>query len=497
MTDGIRSDTQPICDAVRYMLSCRFDPSATIIDSIALNDEAGIARLAKKNGLRFLSIFLRDLNDRLSRDKDSEGRQYQREIISEFALHIVSPFSGERVRCSRSIAVNGRVFYHFQEAVDYFVASSAIRLGYPLTALFLPQANRVLSWEGKRNIRSVLKGLSESFGSPRNNDSDISPARVVVLMGHKNFAHHLWNELSALNALLVGGPPTTSPQLILAREPLGAIDKIFPEIKGWKIRRLTGSRQLSANNASRLYVNLAGFNISAGLRARVVRHALVCATPKTRQLISRIRDLNAPVFWISVRMFVPTFTNQREVMAAIATRLLENYPSCAILFDGFSLPEDWANTDTEMQRFYQNAVEAERSEIEAIMAELRRQRPPGDGQIVANVGGLGILDSIALAQVAHTYFCHKGSIQHKIGWTANPPGIIHGPRHVLENDPADWHASPLHDAIKPVAIDARMVEAATTDKQSNYRAVDCAELTSFVLDQFRKFLPGLNDSRLS
>jgi hypothetical protein len=88
---------------------------------------------------------------------------------------------------------------------------------------------------------------------------------------------------------------------------------------------------------------------------------------------------------------------------------------------------------------------AGKDEIDAIIGELTRKSRPLPSQRIVNVGGLGVLDTITLAQLADAYFCHAGTVQHKIGWTANRPGLIHGNR---GSRSARQHAERMQDGIE-------------------------------------------------
>jgi hypothetical protein len=304
--------------------------------------------------------------------------------------------------------------------------------------------------------------------------------RVIVVAGNRNFAHHLWNELTAFEQLVSQSVPLPTRELVIAHEPLGRIDRIFPEIAHWKIHRVPFASMPQA-----LYVNLGGYRISERMRTRMLQHARREVSSDIDSLIQYIKSIAGPVFWISVRTNPPTFENQRELIVAVCRRLLNSNVRCCILLDGFSLPEDWSSTDDATSESYRTLAEASRNEIDAIIGELSHTMR-SSSQLLVNAGGIRLLDSIALAQLADAYFCHSGSVQHKIGWTANKPGIIHGPRKALSKakDPRTWHSERLDEAVPPLPLPRQMIQDVEDDlREKNYRA-GCGVVAQFVANYF-------------
>ena len=471
--------------------SIEFDPANTVLTAIDPEQPDRTERIGGRYGLPYLKAFLEDINFRHSDGEERYGRQYQREVIRQKGLAIRSPVSGLRICSNRSLAVQGKVFFYFGERVQYFVISSTINLAYPLSALFLPGKNLLLSWSLIRHPKLLIRHLGDLLQRRSEPVSPVENVTPVILMGHRNFAHHLWNELSAVERLVkeVLAPPF--PELWLAREPLGRTEAIFPEIADWRLRRLGDRKSLSANDPQKLFVNLAASHISTELRARLAVHASSACTAHTKALADRIREFSPPAFWLSVRTQNPTFIDQRQTLTAIAAAILTSYPRCAIIFDGFSLPQDWEATDQKMRAFYQDSAQSAKREIETIIGGLRQVCPPGPGQFLVNAGGHSILDSIVLAHLADAYFCHQGTVQHKIAWTANKPGIIHAPSAMLGTNLLERHGSCLDDPAWPTALDPAMVADLSGRKQTNYRAVDQLALAEFVLGYFKRCIsPG-------
>jgi hypothetical protein len=450
------------------------------VDSIRLPRDDGDLENVEQQGVPHLRHFLDHIAHLQSGKDERYGRRYQLETVQRGSLLLPSPYTGEVVSATRSFLVSGKIFYWFSGAPDFYVASSRISRGYPLAALVLPAEHRMLRWEplGSRglDLRHLDKLIDQRSGeAPLEFDGS---SRVMVVMGNRNFAHHLWNELSALDRLVSKYGQGHLSDIFINREPLGDVERMFPEIAGLKIHRARG-----ASMPDGLYVNLGSYCISKSMRGRLLKHARREASSEVNALISRIKAIGGPVFWLSVRMQNPTLENQREVMVAICRRLLNLNVRCSILMDGFSLPEDWSTAGDTIAESYRASADTSRAEIDAIVEEVSRTSP-WSRQLVVNIGGIRLLDTIALAELADAYFCHGGSVQHKIGWTANKPGIIHGPRKLMSKDPISWHSDRLEGAVPPLPLPIQMIQDVESDlREKNYR-VKSGAVAQFVANYF-------------
>ncbi|HEY5049168.1 MAG TPA: hypothetical protein VII49_14220 [Rhizomicrobium sp.] len=477
------------------MIAADFNVARTKVDVISLDrldDIDPVEELSRRYGLPHLLDFLRSVKKTMEEPEEAFGRRYQRDAIRRPGLVLISPASGRQSLSTRSIALEDKIFFRFCDDVDFYAVSSRVRFGYPLGGLFVPRENWILSWDRGRNRRlgptqlRLLKTLLDRQHQPAPDRAAITPA---IIMGHENFAHHMWNELSALERFLADGPAYPVPEILTTREPLGPLHAIFPEISGWKFARLNPDTRLGDNDPSKLYVNLGGYRIPSALKSRIVRYATRSASPRLVVLMEQIRACGGPVFWLSVRIKAPTLVNQKEVVAVLCAQLMQRYRNCCIVLDGFSLPFDWKQTGPEMQQFYRSSADSSRKEIDALVAEITDRGQHVASQMIVNAGGFDILDSIALGQIADMYFCHSGTTQHKIAWTANLPGIIHCNSKTFATDPAQWHAERLEGAIRPDVVPSALL--ADTDggnkRGENYRAVDPAQLADFVMQKFGQY----------
>lgn len=172
---------------------------------------------------------------------------------------------------------------------------------------------------------------------------------------------------------------------------------------------------------------------------------------------------------------------------AIAEQIFGKYPRCCILFDGFSLPVDWPETSAETRETLLKLASESRREIDLLCERITARFSPGKDQRVVNIGGIGVLDSIALAQTADAYFCHLGTMHHKIGWTTATPGIIHVNRTLLLTKPELWHGAAVEGGVEPAAVAPAMIDdVASGRRNGDYTAVDVDGLACWVVDYFSR-----------
>ena len=474
---------EPIGVAMRRLCS-----GTLALKRLSRDDTGGVERFGAKYSLPNLAGFLAHLERLQEGDEEACGRRYQRDAIRSGALTLVSPVSANVITSHDSVPIVwGGVGYRFRDAFEFFVLALQIRMGYPLAGLYLPDHNCLATWGATRPIKADdAQHIVDTLRLARAAERRAGPASSVsIVIGHHNFAHHMWNELPALDSLLRAGGFDRPPIVLARRQTLGPLTRIFPEMRGWTVAPTPDDACRDAGRG--LVVNVAGTRLSCELRERLVRTAWASAGADTASLVGRMRRSGAPVFWLSVRTQPPTLTNQTDVLVVIARRLLQKFDKCWIVFDGFSLPEDWDSVH-DMRAFYAASATEAKAAIERVLDALKGACR-SSGQMLVNAGGLRVLDSIALAQAASTYFCHVGTIQHKIGWTTCAPGMIHGNRRILATGPAVRHTDLADGAVAPAAIDPEWIEDEDgRGKQVNYRALDVERFAGQVADRLGDYV---------
>ncbi len=116
---------------------------------------------------------------------------------------------------------------------------------------------------------------------------------------------------------------------------------------------------------------------------------------------------------MTLRLDARTWLGQKNGLINLIRALAQDYPSLAVILDGYSVPEG------PLGRTATRHVASEAAVAEEIVGELEPQVR------VKNLIGARLLEAIVWSEQADFYIAHHGTLQHKIGWLANRPGVVH------------------------------------------------------------------------
>jgi hypothetical protein len=423
------------------------------------------------------------------------GRQYQREILDSGELRVPSPFSGSMVASRSSFVLKDKtVFYYFRDRLPFFLATSNLGRGFPFTAVVMPSLNWTLglgdaAWGVQRHHLIELEKLATKDSLVVTDDQSI-----FVVIGDPNFAHMSWNQMVAVeNLLLPSKAQRTSITLLVTHEPLGPIEIFFPELEGFRTRRVLHTALPGMNGAGKMFVSLGGFRVTASLQRRVLGGARRLISKDIELLASELSSWYWPIFWITVRTANRTADNQENTIVLLCEEILRSFPVSCILLDGFSTPHDAASNPSYNADLIAENVAEDSRVANTIVESLIRNRRVGPNQRVRALVGCSVPESIFMAQYAHFYFSHQGTVQHKIGWFANKPGIIHSNPRTLTLKPAEWSARQVEEGIQPLAVSPEMVSDLAPDhaarkgrafapRGENYTFSKPTEVVSFFME---------------
>jgi hypothetical protein len=402
------------------------------------------------------------LQERRREPAAAYGQRYALELIEHgtFAIPSLNDDSISHAVASLLVA-DKSVFYAFDNDPDLIVGATFLADGFPLTAIVIPSKSLMLNlgdpvWGmGTGHFRSLAR-LSAEYPIDRAARPDRS--RVTVVTGDPNFAHHIWNQLTAFEALAASKAGSGALDILATHQPLGALRELFSDVPNWSVSRCPDSYLEGRNGANRMFVSLGGFKISRRVQGRVERFARMHLSDDAGAAVESIAGTRRPTFWLSIRTRNRTASNQTDALVAIGRALFAAFPRACIVLDGHSLPADFDTNPSYDRPGTQQIVDADRVVADDIVERLRAGGVGGPGQDIVPLVGCGILDSIALASLADAYFCHHGTVQHKIGWLTDVPGMVHCNRRTLALRPASWVASKVEDGVEPVYIDEGLVE---------------------------------------
>lgn len=396
-----------------------------------------------------------------------------------------------RISSGESLLIDEVIFYRFPAEPNLLLASPHSKMGegYPIAAIVC-LAERIVIRLGDATwgVQSAsVDKVRRMLNDPQWQET--RPANEVRLIsGDMNFAHHVWNELSALQKLVETVNSQTPLAIDAAFQPLGPLAELLPELleapiasRGWSC--------FDENKPGRAHVFLGGTKITAAVRKRVQKVALNRAATEWRRAAKRLAARHAPVVWLSVRSANRTAINQREVLVALCKRLFALYPRAAVILDGYSLPDDFTANSSYDRKSQREVVARDLEEAAAVAEATKTELNSGQDLVVAV--GLNVLDFVVLADAADFYVCHHGTVQHKIGWLAAKPGVVHTNPRALRRNHGPWVSDQMEDPPSIFYIPETLVReygedlSRTTEERSlfleNYEIVDVEKFVDFVI----------------
>jgi hypothetical protein len=448
---------------------------------------AGIEEIGRATELPSLAACLACLEELSAQRTEGGPRAYFLELLLRRSFRFVSPETGREIDSGASVVLDDRsVIYSFPQAPAIGVAAASLGAGFPLTAIVHFALKIVVSigdpvWDFHTRHLEMLARIVPTW-----TPSKVTDSTTILVLGEQNFAHYALNQLPAIPYAMDAARAGTV-MLVATHRPLGSVQSLFPEVR-WQERLVPEYELHSLNSPGLLFIPLGASRVTADVARRVLDSARLKLDQRACAIV-RQSARAWPRLWVSVRTVNRTASNQHALLSALCRRFLDKYKDGHVIIDGFSLPADF---DRETVRIYnctyfyeimkrdQEAAEAIRSEFQA-----------SDAKRVHTAVGLSIADSIVLAGLADFYFCHHGTLQHKIGWFHSVPGMVHAGGMIISYALSNWVASRSELARPPVYLDIAMISDETPEQsederirqlwRGNYR-VDVAAAVNLVMD---------------
>jgi hypothetical protein len=440
-------------------------------------------------------------------------RKYQFDLLENGEFEIISPFSGAVVRTNHSRVANGRIAYRLPGGAEAWLLSGSFarqhELSYLVTREGVHTAIEIADQEPNsyyaRELRSFRadtarfwKEISRKQGwgggskkSPKSQDVADREGHITMALGHANFAHHLWNELSGLEEWLHSATNERLEKLTVLplSEPLGPLEKIFPRLAHATILRGSEAFLRGKLHTARLVVRPSSHQISQRVRRKVRRYIRQDFTKPTG--LRLFKDA-WPRVWISVRRDSRTADNLASFLLEVVTETFATYPQAEILLDGFSFPigffED-ARTIKLRQEFGSRSASCG-AFIDQLHREAASRLGEEKGERIRSVSGLDLSAAMRLAGRCDYYICHSGTLQHKVAWIHDVPGLIHCPDQ--PERASRWHAEQLEDGALPDFLPARFIRPSggptsrpKLSRNANYIITNVKEAANFVVSKLR------------
>jgi len=275
--------------------------------------------------------------------------------------------------------------------------------------------------------------------------------------GSAHLGHQLWNELTAIDALVADLPRDRLPLWLVPGLPggeiefYGPIDALFPEIAG-RVRRGFANQGAVIRHAyeNRLILFRATRErIADGLRRRVVAYAALRAP----ELPARSHAI-----LIGLRVENRTATDLGALCALVIEEAVRLHPGCTIVFDGHNARGGVRSGHT-ISSYREDAASQSPLAVERGVVDAMRQRFAGQPVTLLDTLGEPLATSLAWSQACDGFVAVWGAGLAKYRWVANKPGLIVTNRWNLENkgdlhiyDAGAYMADPTPLVFVPAAV---------------------------------------------
>ncbi len=442
----------------------------------------------------YIVDFFADL-DRLNEGTTRAGvRQYLLLLLTRGELRLRSPFDGTSISSNSSFITSEKhCIMGFVNTPGIVLVISDLGAGFPISSVAFIQGGTLVHltsapWViGLSRLHSIECGTIGARSPPY-----ISHISIVV--GDANFAHHAWNQLSAISDLLRVDLISKINRILVTHEPLGRIQSIFPELPSTSIIRVPDSCLEGQNEPGSMIVPVG----SRLLTEEVVQRIHAVASGGHVNIRPRSSP-ESPTLWMSVRTRGRTPVNQVDLLTAVGTEFLRVCPNGSLIIDGHSTPMDLREENIYDVEMVAETVLCDKEVVDTVGSRIQSVLGSSSiGRIVKAVG-LSVLQSIDLASTATFYFCHHGTVQHKIGWFTSCRGIIHSSRKVISMMPEDWVKAQSAVAVRPIYLDGNLVVDVPYDTADarmsslfldNYIVLQCDAVAQFVAAKALEYSPS-------
>jgi len=238
----------------------------------------------------------------------------------------------------------------------------------------------------------------------------------------------------------------------MTHEPLLPLQKLLPDLPSQNILRISPYELLTEmNKTGACFYNPGSVKIPHSIIETIYQACADAASEMARGLSEVIEASHSPNIWISLRLHDRTARNQQYVVEQLILRIFETYDNINVILDGFSLPYD-CDVNYDYASGLTDAAQKTHALAEQIIRNVHDAVGKLDEKHIYNACGLRVCDSLFLAKHANFYFCHHGTVQHKVGWMSNCHGLVHSNRAVIETKPELWAASMIEDGVPPAYV---------------------------------------------
>ena len=394
--------------------------------------------------------------------------KFQLSILEEHYIYAICPSTGKLLKSNRSFAIGDAVFYRFVGNEVFYLVVDIASLGYPKSYLYFPKTELIIisvfpGRDRKTDIDQLKTYVVTNWKSVNAYLLNRNQPEKVALIQRSHFAHHLWNELSGIYKLHDSNLLGNIDRFLVLAEPFGKFDKIFSEISLEKIRRIKREALFKESLEKNYFLIKFGLNyIKENLADRIYTMSFNQCSSAFIAEVEEAKKKHFPLLWVTIRLGDRTWVSQTEGIANILRKMAESFPNLGVVIDGFSLPYGYSY-NSKIEKIIKNETD--------IVRQIKSLLPTGIK--VYDIVGCMIYEAIVWAYAIDLYLAHKGTLQHKVGWTANKPGIVHSNKKAttapIQWNPALWARE---NSLAPILIPEHYITDVTEIVNKNRNAKD-------------------------
>ena len=263
----------------------------------------------------------------------------------------------------------------------------------------------------------------------------------LVVVGHWNFAHFIWNQLSALHFLMLQG---CGAYLAPIRSCLIDLESAFPNSK------FSDEGSISLFKHS-IYLGGQYLNSDA--------HQFLMNSIKNKLKV--IDQASPNKYYLGIRgAGIRAIKNEVEFYVFFIEEVLKFQTDAVFYIDGFSFTSANILVPSSVDRAVQiNKI------IENLVLKFGEHR-------VININAISLFDALSYIKIIDYYVTHEGTMQHKIGWFfTNKRGLILS-KSKFARSVSLWHKDQVSGALAPSFLSPESYEYDNDSRDSSFAFLD-------------------------
>lgn len=293
---------------------------------------------------------------------------------------------------------------------------------------------------GKKDMAFINKAIEEF---QKSNYRSVGQKSTCFVLRSYHFAHHIWNELSALDFYLAEQLGKENHKriihLLCIGFPLGKLESIFKEHKHLlEIHYVETQEQIDTIiDENNLFISpLGGVQVSARLISKLFTHSISNVSHDAKREIREFYNGIDHVIAISLKLGSKTVSETVEFTADLINGIHQLIPNSRFILYGMSYNMQRRKVK---EKKYKNNL---KKHVENIKVRL-------DNTIVCkDINGSSLLETICWFKDISFYISHVGTLHHFPAWFSSSHGIVHGSQAYLDRPlefiPGLWEYDEAH-----------------------------------------------------